>query len=714
MSQQPLRRFAKRKLSLGIEQLEGRALCAAGTFAGVPDVVGQFVGMQSHADALAFTLPDTNGAPDSSDSFIDPNHYQGITRYPGPGAATFYVTQQNSSGGYLLVTTMSSRPTDGERLGSNLQRIGVDTEDAVPPVADSWRRAIQFDGSLTVDGKFLRGYEHPGGMAIVDDVLMVVMDTPTSSNPALAGGVGAIVLFDLGSDGYRRVTPLAIHVLPLSHKADNLAVIKDNGNYLIYVNGNGGSEVITYRTNTADLRSNTLSIRQLNRFNPNSSSQYVGPSWPTGINAHQSSTFIRQSTSSQPSDNDPLFLVATRLDAFAVNTLRGDDYADLYRVTFNTLGQMKLTWSRTIHVTLRYSGAGTLGNFAAAGGAYVTPSGELMLYATPHSDVDTSVGVDNVRIAELGHRQGVRPNSPLLNPTVSTASSYQVQEGGTVQLAAQGKPGVGPWVELFDDVNFGDRSIKVNYRDRALYELSNFNNLDGFNDKTSSVRWRLPVGMSVELYDDDNFRDTRKVLVGNGAVQQISNLGGFGDKVSSMRFIGADRTSALTYAWDLDGDGVFGESGGSATRGNENTRTPLFETRSIDGPATVNVWVRIADATGRSSLTSTAILIRNAPPTASITGPTSANAGVPLTFTISATDPSAADRAAFFTFVVDFGDGTSTQLRPSPGAVTPVLVVNHTYSRNGLYVIRVRAIDKDGASSLATNLQVAIGPVLNE
>ncbi len=73
----------------------------------------------------------------------------------------------------------------------------------------------------------------------------------------------------------------------------------------------------------------------------------------------------------------------------------------------------------------------------------MTPSGELMLYATPHSDVDTRVGVDNVRIAEMGHRHGVRTNSPLLNPTVSTASSYQVQEGGTVQLVAQGKPGVG-------------------------------------------------------------------------------------------------------------------------------------------------------------------------------------------------------------------------------------------------------------------------------
>ncbi len=244
------------------------------------------------------SLPDTNGAPDSSWSPINPDHYQGIVRYPGPGAATFYVTQQHSDGGYVLVSSLSTRPTDGERLGSNLQRIGVDTDDALPPVTDSWRRSIRFDGTWAVDGRILRGYEHPGGMAIVDNILMVVMDTAISSNPAQAGGVGAIVLFDLGSHGSRRVTPLPIQVLPLTHRADNLAVIKDGSSYLVYVNGNGGSEVYTYRTTTSDLRSNALSLRQLNRFNPSSSAQYIGPSWPTGSEAHQSSTFVRQSSSS--------------------------------------------------------------------------------------------------------------------------------------------------------------------------------------------------------------------------------------------------------------------------------------------------------------------------------------------------------------------------------------------------------------------------------
>ncbi len=355
---------------------------------------------------------------------------------------------------------------------------------------------------------------------------------------------------------------------------------------------------------------------------------------------------------------------------------------------------MRLTWSRTIDVALRYDGAGTLGNFAAAGGAYVTPTGELMLYAAPHSDVDTFALVNGVPnedwwwITCASPRWDIETGSAT-TPLAKTQRYYCQQlfrpRRSRGPTGAQGKSSISPWVELFDDVNFRDRSIKVNYRDRALYELSNFNNLDGFNDKTSSVRWRLPVGMSVELYDDDNFRDTRKVLVGNGNIQQISNLGGFGDKVSSMRFVGTDRSSILTYAWDLDGDGVFGETGGAASRGDENTRTPTFRAGASDGPNSLSVFVRVSDATGRSSTASVPVQLLNAPPTVSITGPTSATASVPLTFILTANDPSAVDRLASFTYFIDFGDGNSTQITSSPSQGSPAVTVRHAYARNGLY-----------------------------
>ena len=40
---------------------------------------------------------------------------------------------------------------------------------------------------------------------------------------------------------------------------------------------------------------------------------------------------------------------------------------------------------------------------------------------------------------------------------------------------------------------------------------------------------------------------------------------------------------ALSFAWDLDGDGLFGETGAAAERGEENTREPIFDASDSSG-----------------------------------------------------------------------------------------------------------------------------------
>ncbi len=708
---------ARRKLGAGFQNLEQRIVMTAGTFPGVPDVVGQFSSMQSHADALAFTLSDS--APDASIS----DHYQGIVRYPGDGRPAFYLTQKENQGGFLHIVTMPTRDSDGERLGSNLQQVGTNTSNALPPTSDRWIKSFRFDGSVTVDGRPLRGYVHPGGMAIADNILFVAMDSPTGSANGAAGGQGALVLFDLGVDGSKRFSPTPMQVLPLDHLADNVAVIKQSGRYFIYINGDGGKSIVTYATSSDNLRTSDLSLTSKSFFSPRGIVDWTGTDWPTGAGAHQSSTFIRQSSSTAPSPNAPLYMIAMRHSGAFSNPLLGDDLADLYRVSFTSEGRFHLDFVNTYHATLRYDGAGTVGNFAAASSAYVSPSGELLIYSTPHKDVDTykvvngeyryDLVVDNVRIAELGSRDGVRRNSPHLRPTVSAGESYSTTEGGTVKLKAIGHAANSPWVELFDDVNFEDRSIKVPYHDRALYEMSDLNKLDGFGDKTSSVRWRLPVGMSVELFDDRNFSDTKRTLVENGQIRQISDLGSFGDKTSSFRFVGTNPADSLSYTWDLDGDGVFGETGTPAGQGNEIGATPTFSAGSLDGPASVVVRVRITDGTGASSIATSTVNISNKPPLAAIAGPTSANAGQLLRYNLSATDPSFIDTLEKFTYTVDYGDGKVITYTPPRNSLTTSLKVSHTYSRNGLYLIKVTATDRNGGVSPQVVLQVAVGPVIN-
>ena len=51
----------------------------------------------------------------------------------------------------------------------------------------------------------------------------------------------------------------------------------------------------------------------------------------------------------------------------------------------------------------------------------------------------------------------------------------------------------------------------------------------------------------------------------------------------------------LTYAWDLDNDGVYGETGADAARGNETGDTPTFSATGLDGPGSVTVSLRVTD-----------------------------------------------------------------------------------------------------------------------
>jgi len=73
--------------------------------------------------------------------------------------------------------------------------------------------------------------------------------------------------------------------------------------------------------------------------------------------------------------------------------------------------------------------------------------------------------------------------------------------------------------------------------------------------------------------------------------------------------------TALTYSWDLDGDGFFGETGNAASAGDEVGVNPTFEA-NFDGPLTHPVFVRVGDSDGNVNKASTTIQINNLPPAA--------------------------------------------------------------------------------------------------
>jgi predicted extracellular nuclease len=144
---------------------------------------------------------------------------------------------------------------------------------------------------------------------------------------------------------------------------------------------------------------------------------------------------------------------------------------------------------------------------------------------------------------------------------------------------------------------------------------------------------------------------------------------------------GADpEGGSVTYAWDLDGNGTFEAPGQSVS---------YF---AADGPAAPTVKVQVTDGLGASSVGQATVNITNAAPTiTSLTGsPVNALTDQSVTFTGAATDPSAPDTAAGFTWAFDSGSGFGAF------GANPFVT---SYSTCGSYTVTAEAKDKDGGIS---------------
>lgn len=161
----------------------------------------------------------------------------------------------------------------------------------------------------------------------------------------------------------------------------------------------------------------------------------------------------------------------------------------------------------------------------------------------------------------------------------------------------------------------------------------------------------------------------------------------------------------LTYSWDLNGDGAFGD----ATGVNPTLTWAQLEALGLsDGPAAIsNVTVRVDDGHGHTVISpATGLTIENVPPQGSISGGQSlgGSPGQPLSVTFSASDPSPQDQAAGFSFAIDWGDGSGVQTVKG----TSPQAVSHTYSGVGVYRISMTATDKDGGTKGAAFASVTI------
>jgi hypothetical protein len=141
---------------------------------------------------------------------------------------------------------------------------------------------------------------------------------------------------------------------------------------------------------------------------------------------------------------------------------------------------------------------------------------------------------------------------------------------------------------------------------------------------------------------------------------------------------------ALTYEWDLDGDGIYETPG----------QTVSFN--AGDGPATGDIAVRVTDVGGLMATSTTMVTIANVDPTATLGAPTNADAGFAFALSLTSPhDPSTADTAAGLTYAFDCGTGVYSAFGSASTASCPTTDIG---TRTVNAVIR----DKDGGETTYT------------
>jgi PKD repeat protein len=386
-------------------------------------------------------------------------------------------------------------------------------------------------------------------------------------------------------------------------------------------------------------------------------------------------------------------------------TIRNDDAAPTVSVASGTVvegdtGSTPLPFTLTLSnasafpVTIEYAtvdGTATAGaDYTAATGSVTFAPGEtsktIPVDVTGETDLEANETV-TLRVftpngAPLGTATGVIVNDDAA-PTAVAGDDRTTTEGTAVGFDAAGSsdPDGDPLTFTWD---FGDGATGTGvtpshtYTDNGTYTVTlTANDGHGGSGTDTLIVTVANVGPTVAV------PATGSATEGSA----FAAAGSFGDP-------GADSWSAtVDYG---DGTGV------QPLPLNPDKTFALSHTYADNGGYAVTVTVQ--DDEGTSDTESFNVAVANGVPTAAVAGPARGVRGQALAFTFTANDPSPTDRAAPFTYSVNWGDGSSQSVTgPATGAN-----LSHTYTASGTYTVSVTARDKDNGTSTAAAMTVTV------
>lgn len=143
----------------------------------------------------------------------------------------------------------------------------------------------------------------------------------------------------------------------------------------------------------------------------------------------------------------------------------------------------------------------------------------------------------------------------------------------------------------------------------------------------------------------------------------------------------------ITYAWDLNGDGVFETPGVTA----------VFSALNLDGPGEAYVRLQVCDSHGACDLDIAEVEVENVAPTVNAGPDVTNSSGQVHQLTATYSDPGVLDT---HTATIDWGDGSPVQ---NLGTVQGGTInASHQYFVPGNYIIEVCVTDDDGGKGCDT------------
>jgi uncharacterized delta-60 repeat protein len=270
-------------------------------------------------------------------------------------------------------------------------------------------------------------------------------------------------------------------------------------------------------------------------------------------------------------------------------------------------------------------------------------------------------------------------------------------------IASGRVPAPSEWQISPDEFDAGINGIAVDAQDRVA--------LTGFGRDDSGDGFDGDMGLALARFTSDGTPDPTFGFF--GAPPTIAGAGTVVTLAGLVSDPGGANDAPYSYSWTVSADNGATVPGVSGTVSTYTGAVPDFSfTPAHDG--TYAVTFTVTDKYGASGTTTDTIVV-DTPPVAHIAANQSAtSAADTANLLLSATDTTAQELAAGFTYAIDWGDRTTAQTVNATANNGSGIPVNHTFATDGSYLVSVTATDKDGAVGPAATSLVVVSSMTGD